>query len=231
MKKPKIEDFRLKSLKLHNGGGCEVEFSYQFSTGNDMNTDEVRVSRYLNIHETLLNLIQKQKPNILQVEEINYRQMVTTLEKMGVDNQKEIAQVTEAMQLDAMSKIIVTGFRISGRDEKTNAIITYKKQTGNKKIAGRATTQILLSGNVYGFEQDLEEDLEEIRKEVYEYLYNNKHSDSAQGELWPSETEEIEEENEQEPVEVDAADVPETKFDEVPDDLPEKRIKKTGKKS
>lgn len=200
MKTPKIEDFKLKAIKLLNGGGAEVEFSHQFSTGNDANTDEIKIRRTLNVHDDLFNLLKKQKPNVLSVDGIKYRMMATALEKMGVDNQKEIGQVTEAMQQEAMQKMEITGIKLSGKEDKQNAVITYKVQAENKKIVGRATALIQLSGNVFGFEQELEEDILTLTDEVYKYIYKDKHSDSAQLTLWADQEEE---ENTDEPGEED----------------------------
>jgi len=179
MKKPKLEDFKLKSVKLMKNGGLIVNANYMFSVGNEAHTMEFKnLQCTVPVHDDLLRLLAKQKPNILRVEEINYRTMATTLEKLGVDNQKEVSQVVEGMTQEALSKIEITGLSISGKDEKRQVVITYTKITGNKKIAGRATTAIQLSGNVFGFEEELEDDIEKIISEVYQYIYTYKHGDS-----------------------------------------------------
>ena len=195
---PKQSDFNLKSIKILNGGGLYVEYNYQFSSHNESHTIDAKISNSANVHDDLWALLKKQKPNVLTVEEINYRMMATTLEKMGIDNQKEVSQVVEGMQQDALQKIEITGIKISGKDEKKQSVITYKKITGNKKIAGRATTLIQLSGSVYGFEQELESDLEEITTEVYAYLFEGKFGDSDQQELNFGEVVEEKEEPEEE---------------------------------
>lgn len=184
MNKPKFEDFRLKSIKILKNGGAEVNWSYMYPIGSESHTDTHTVKRSLDVHKDLFDLLNKNKGNILIVEEIDYRLMAQTLEKMpGVNSLKEVAQIAEGMTIEALSKLQVTGIHLSGKGEKKNAIITYKKITGDKKIIGRPTSLIQLSSNVYGFEQELESDIEEICKEVYAYLYEDKHSDSDQLDL------------------------------------------------
>lgn len=180
---PTKENFKMKSIKILNGGGLYVEYNYQYSSHNEAHTVDAKISNTANVHDDLWQLLIKHKPSVLSVEEINYRVMATTLKNLGVDNQKEVSQVVEGMQQDALQKIEVTGIKVSGKDEKKQAVITYKKITGNKKIAGRATTLIQLSGSIYGFEQDLESDIDEISDEVYAYLFEGKFGDSDQQEL------------------------------------------------
>jgi len=181
MNKPKEQDFKVKSIKLMPGGGLIINASFLFSSGDDAHTMEFNnLKCTLPVHDDLFHLLRKQKPNILKVEEINYRQMAETLEKLNVDHAKEIGQVVEGMTIDALNKIETTGISISGMDDKAQVVITYKKVTGNKKIAGRATTAIQLSGSIFGFEEELGEDIELIKSEVYKYIYANKHGDSDQ---------------------------------------------------
>lgn len=200
MKKPKKEDFKLKSFKMINNGGAELEFSYRYSEGNEAHEDAIKVTKSLCIHQTLNDIRIKQRANILRVEEVNPRLMVESAEKMGVNDTTKLAQIAESMNQDAIQRIDPTGFKISGSDDKRNVVITYKKMTGNKKIAGRATTAIQLSANVYGFEEELEADIEDLIKECYEYVYNNKHSESDQlsFDYFESQVEEIPEEKSEE---------------------------------
>lgn len=180
MKKPNLEDFKLKSFKMIGNGGAEIEYSYRYSEGNEAHEDVVHVKKTLSIHQDLNDIRLKQKGNVLMVEAENYRLMPTTAEKMGIDNLEQLSQIAEGMTQDAMMKIDVTGFKISGQEDKRNVVITYKKMTGNKKIAGRATTAIQLSANVYGFEDELEADIDDLVKECYDYVYKHKHSESDQ---------------------------------------------------
>lgn len=201
MKKPSQTDFNLKSFKMLNNGGANLEFNYKFSEGNEAHEDSISVKRTLSVHKDLFDILLKQKANILRVEEINYRLAVTTAQEMGIDNIQELSQIAEGMIQEAMIKIQPTGFKISGKDEKRLIVITYKKMMGDKKITGRATTAILLSANTYGFEEELEADIQDFISECYQYLYKNKHSESdqLQFDLFGEDIEEIEET--QEPVE------------------------------
>lgn len=184
MNKPNFKDFKLKSIKLLKNGGAEVVWSYPYSAGPETHTDTHSVKRSIDVHKDLFDLLNKNKGNILMVEEIDYRLMAKTLERMpGSNSAKEVAQIAEGMTADALSKLQVTGISLSGKGDKKNAIITYKKITGDKKIIGRPTSLIQLSSNVYGFEQELESDIEDICKEVYAYIYDDKHSDSDQLDL------------------------------------------------
>jgi hypothetical protein len=72
---------------------------------------------------------------------------------------------------------------ISGTGEKKKVCIKYTWTDENKKIIGRSTSAILISGNKLGFEEDLEEDLNTIKNEIYQYLYGSKHGDSEQAEI------------------------------------------------
>lgn len=164
-----------------NNGGAEIHYSFKYSEGNEAHEDQLTpLKRTLSVHKDLHDILIKQRPNVLRVEEINYRLAVTTAQQMGIDNLDQLSQIAEGMTQEAIMKIQVTGFRISGKDDKRQVIITYKKQAADKKIIGRSTTNIMLMGDVYGFEEELETDIEYFTKEVYNYIYKNKHSESDQ---------------------------------------------------
>jgi len=180
---PELKDFNLKSFKRMNGGGATIIFSFMFSAGNEVHTFEGNDSITLNIHDDLLALLDKQKPNILTMDGVKYRIIATTLEKMDNNNQKEVgnvSQIAEGLMIETMKKITVTGIKLSGKDKNRKAVLTYTHLDENEKIVGRATSAILLGGNKLGFEEELEFDIASIEHEVYAYLFGDKHSDSAQ---------------------------------------------------
>lgn len=202
MKKPSLEDFRLKSFKMINSGGAEVEFNFRYSEGNEAHEDSFKkIKRTLSVHKDLFDILLKQATNVLKVEGINYRLMVSTAQQKGINDDETIklfSQIAEGMTNEARSKIQPTGFSISGNDEKRQVVITYQKLFEDKKILGRSTPLILLSNQVYGFEEELESDIEDFNKEVYNYIYKNKHSDSEQLQFdLFAENEEIEEDLEE----------------------------------
>jgi hypothetical protein len=180
---PELENFNLKSIKRLHGGGLNVEYNFMFSCGNETGTYEGKPSITLNIHDDLLNLLNKQKPNILIMDGVKYRMISTTLEKMSDDSQdeiKKVSQIAEGLMSDAIKRLEVTGVSISGKEANRKVCIKYTYLDENQKICGRLTSAILLSGNSLGFEEELEEDIEAIKSEVYEYLFGSKHGDSEQ---------------------------------------------------
>jgi hypothetical protein len=196
MKNPELKDFKLKVAKLINDGGLYVHYSFVHRTNNIGYENDVKITRTLTVHDDLLNILKKQRLNVLKIEQVDPRVLATTLYEMGVDNQKEISQVVDGMVGDQISKIDITGFSFSGSDDKPACVITYKKTMGNKKPVGRSSSKIDLSLNVFGFEEELENDLEEFTAEVYEYLFNDKHGDMEQGKLFPEGEEDPENEDE-----------------------------------
>jgi len=180
MKTPELKDFNLKMIKIKNTGKVTVKWSFIYPVGNEAHTDYPELNRTLPVHNDLFRLLEKQKENILKAEEINYNSIGETLKKLQVDHEKEILQATEGAIKLATSKMIVTGISLSGVEDRKSVNITYKKMTANNKLMGKSTASIVLSGNTYGFEEELEKDVESIIKETYDYIYNNKHADSEQ---------------------------------------------------
>lgn len=181
---PKKKEFNLKEFKLTNAQGAHVVWNYMFPKGNAGHMDEPSIKRTLVPHDDLLNKLKLMKEMVMKSEDIDYARNIMKIP--GLKPSKEMEQAVEGSILDIKSKIDVTGIKLSGKDDKRNAVITYKKVTGNKKVMGRATSAITLSGNIYGFEQELEELIEDFIKEVYEYLYEDKYQDMEQAELYPS---------------------------------------------
>jgi hypothetical protein len=183
---PSKEEFNFKSIKRLNNGGAYIEYSHLFSCGNEVHTYEGKPTITLNVHDDLLRLLNKQAGNILLMDGVKYRLLATTFEKMDGDNQSEVdkvKQIAEGLFQDAMRKVTVTGVSISGKDGNKKVCIKYTHLDENKKIIGRSTSPILLSGNDLGFEEELEADITEIKDEVYEYLFGSKHGDSEQQEI------------------------------------------------
>lgn len=178
MQIPKEKEFTLKVFKLTNAQGAHVEWSYMYSKGNSGYIDTVKVDSGLIPHKNLLDRLKLMKDMVLRCEEIDYARKIINIP--GIKASKEVEQAIEGSIRDLSSKIEVTGFTVSGKDDKQNLVITYKKIAGNKKVSGRSTTAILIKGNVYGFEQELEELLIELIREVYAYLYKDKYSDMEQ---------------------------------------------------
>lgn len=175
---PKEKEFNLKKFKLTDKKGTHVEWSYMFSKGNAGHEDSAKIDRTLIPHKQLLDRLKLMKDMVLRCEEIDYAKNIGKIP--GIKLSKEVEQAIEGSIINLSSKIEVTGFTISGKNDKRNVVITYKKISGNKKVAGRSTTAILLKGNIYGFEEELEELIEELHREVYAYLYKDKYSDMEQ---------------------------------------------------
>ena len=196
MKTPNINDFVLKSIKLHNNGGAEVIFSHRFSAGSDAQTDEIKLSRTLNVQDSLFKLLEKQKDRILTIRQNDPDQFPRVVEKFGGNDLDKVNLAVEQIRQIVLSTIAITGISISGQYSNKKVCIKFKEQEGNKKIIGSSTSAIQLSASVYGFEEELKEDIEKIKKEVWEYVFKDKHSDSDQYVLFPVDEIGIEEEEE-----------------------------------
>lgn len=188
MKTPELKDVKLKSVKVKKNGGLEAELVWLYSSGNEAYMRSLKVNDEAPVHDDMLNIMKQQKARILLIEEYNYRSMAKLLEKLEINNTAMIEQVAEGLNTEAMQKIEVTGFKLSGDEERLRVIVTYKKQSGNKKISGRATPLIELEAEIWGFEQDMLEDMEAVKEEVYLYTFKGKHSDSDQRVLWPADS-------------------------------------------
>jgi hypothetical protein len=192
MKTPDLKEVKLKSVKVKKNGGLEAELVWLYSSGNEAYMRKLKVDDEAPVHDDLLSILKQQKARILLIEEYNYRNMAKLLEKLEINNTAMIEQVAEGLNIEAMQKIEVTGFKLSGDEERLRVIVTYKKQSGNKKISGRATPLIELEAEIWGFEQDMLEDMAEVKKEVYLYAFKAKHSGTDQLVIWSDEPEEEE---------------------------------------
>lgn len=201
MKKPVLKDFKLQSFKIWKDGGAEIRFSYLQAVGSEAHHnkfDPYKCETY--VQEEIIDLLDRQKPNIIKVEGIRYRQMAEELLKQGVDHSDVIMEMANNMTIDSMKNIVVTGFSISGVEDKTAVKITYKRYQDDNQVTGHTTSRIMLSKSVYGFEDELKEDVDNLVKEIYAYVYQGKHAGSSQMVLpiWEDSENEIKSEDDEE---------------------------------
>jgi hypothetical protein len=201
MIKPDFEDIQLSKFKMISKTKVEVTFAYMYSMGNDGHLDSLKITRDLSPHKSLYDLLVEMKPVVMEVEGFSSALKYANID--GSENDKLIANEIEGKRRDIMSRILITGFSISGD---ANVVITFNMMTSKGKCAGRSTVQIDIEQNVYGIEENLKDIITEILPKVYEYVYEDKYMDSDQYDLGLFElavkigdSDEIKEEIEQEP--------------------------------
>lgn len=196
MKRPTFEDFYngFQSFKLLTAG-CETRFGFLYPAGNF--AAHAKFDKYkldLLPQMEIVALLKEMIPFIAIYE--GYSEALR-FDHLNGDNVL-LAQEIEKKRAEFITNIFVTGFTISGDEDKRSIQISYKKIAKDGKINGHATQGIKISGNSFGFEEDLEKTIENLITEIYAYVYEDKYSDSDQSELsiWQSGHEVIGEEPE-----------------------------------
>jgi len=186
MKKPDFNDFinGFQSFKMLTNG-CEIRFGFLYPAGNF--AAHAKFDKYkldLLPQMEIVGLLKSIIPFIAIYE--GYSEALK-FDHMNGDNIL-LSQEIEKKRSEFMTNLFVTGFTLSGQEDKKSVQISYKKIAKDGKINGHATQGIRLSGNAFGFEEDLEKTIEDLINEIYAYVYADKYSDSDQSELsiWQS---------------------------------------------
>lgn len=171
-----MENFKLKSFKLLKDDGMYVEYN-ETDTDESMGTYIIKktIESPKTVHNDLKKKVQSLAEIVATIRGYNdFKLVVNSREFKATESQKEKIDKTI---LNIKGKIQVTGFSITGEDEKRRVVIKFKFAEDNGQIKGGSTHPIFLSSSDFEYEQVLEETVEDVTEEIKKYIFEDKHAD------------------------------------------------------
>lgn len=157
------ENFSLKKVKLLNDSrGLNVDYSMIQKDGALSSNEKINIESHFAPHPDLTNSIE-------QLSEYAVKSC-GLLKAVNDSKANEFNKYLNRIKED----FYPSGISLSGSEEKLGAIITgIWNCHDNYKIALN-TPRIILSGEGFGFEEELSELITKIEDEVYSYLFEGK---------------------------------------------------------
>jgi len=187
------DDFVLSKIKSIGGGSIEVTYKVHGidddqSYSKEINESDTRIPR-----KELTDLMDEFKSILKECLGFNYFQIMSksnTLTKVEEDAFKQLETVFDRGNNHMNSLIEISGISLNGSESKRSIVISGKlRQANNSKIAINSP-RIVISGNTFGFEEEIEQIIYKIEEEVQVYLFEGER---AQLEMAFTDTNESEE--------------------------------------
>lgn len=172
MKTPSENAFFLSKVKVISGGGLDVHFEVEEVCGAEVYRENYHLASSKGIHPDLQKLFYNLKPIMARVYHLSFfRSLLETPEFKATNNQKEIAE--KAFE-EILSKINVTGFSMSGKDDNVGIVLTGTFTADSNQKMAINSHRMKFSDERYGFEEEMESIVGDIEREVYAFLFKNK---------------------------------------------------------
>lgn len=172
MKTPSENAFFLSKVKVISGGGLDVHFEVEEVCGAEVYRENYHLASSKGIHPDLQKLFDNLKPIMARVYHLSFfRSLLETPEFKATKNQKEIAE--KAFE-EILSKINVTGFSMSGKDDNVGIVLTGTFTADSNQKMAINSHRMKFSDERYGFEEEMESIVGDIEREVYAFLFKNK---------------------------------------------------------
>jgi len=170
MKKIIRKEFKLKKFKLLEGL-FQADFSYDFAKSGDVFENEINYKDTRIPHPDIYKFIDELKPVVARIYGYDVLRTICLNDDFKATGSQ--AEILEKLYQKFIGNITVTGFSVSGEDDKKQCIITAKVMT-ELGVSAINTNKILLLNDKFGFEEELENIIDSLTDEVYSYIYEGK---------------------------------------------------------
>ncbi len=172
MEKPDLENFTLKSLKLPNKGGVEIEYQYELSVRDEIHKVSDKLTSSVEPHPDVSSILRSLKEYYLEITLLKKIYNVVDREEFKANQIQR--NMMDNMVEDIKRRVKITKVALSGKDEKSGVIITGVIEAETGQGMALNTHRITFSNETYGFEDELQGKIDDLINECYQYMYENK---------------------------------------------------------
>lgn len=163
-------NFDLSKVKLDPKGGLKADYTMTANVDGTPAIIERSESSTRDVHPDLHNLFVKLRRIVGDV--FGLTAFLPMLEQIEIPAAK--INVAKSWADGLLEKIDVRGVSWSGNDANTGVVVTAVFETPNGQKTCVNTPRIKVSGESFGFEEDLAAITDAIKIEVYKYLFEGK---------------------------------------------------------
>jgi len=176
------EGFNLMSIKLPTGGGLSVKYQESTKDKSITNKDSIEIESPADAHSDLTDKIAELDDYVADIYQMKTLQKTLKLKTEFTAKEETAAdslnRVIDNVNDYVMSKIDVTEFKISGEGAARSVVLSAKLEIGNKSSLSLKTPSIRLTGNKFGWEEDLDARIDAITEEILLYLFDGKRAEA-----------------------------------------------------
>lgn len=179
---PNEEKFSISKIKLKSDGILDLSYEITEVIGQESYTNKYHLESAKDVHPDLRNLFKSLNPIVARILQLNaFQSVVSTPDFKATAKQKEAA---DAYADEVVGNVNLIGLSYSGTGDNVKVVLTAMYTVANNQKIVINTPAIRITGESWGFEEELTGVASAIESEAYEFLFKGK---KAQLELFGAE--------------------------------------------